>query len=308
MQTEEIRQFQALKAEVVRRFQSRFPATPLDPGLWTGKDIVAFQEELAEQVQGRVSEKWFYTHFKQNQGRLPRIDMLDLLSQYVGHPDWRDFQGQHQAPADERPKTNWSLTSLPKLAWLLLLLPLSLLAMQMWPASEPRSFCFVDGLTGQPISDSALKVFRLLPGESPQQLKVENGSCVSLTDQVDQVSLWIEAPYYRSDTLTRKLSQGQPNPETIALRNDDYARMIHYFSQNQTQDWQRRRTQLAEVFSEEAKIFQVHGLERRGMELYNKQEFIDQLTMPLSSLGTIEVLETQYQAGKIIRLTFTQDP
>ena len=33
-------------------------------------------------VNGRISEKWFYTHIKSNSGKLPRIDMLNILSEY----------------------------------------------------------------------------------------------------------------------------------------------------------------------------------------------------------------------------------
>jgi hypothetical protein len=40
------------------------------------------------------------------------------------------------------------------------------------------------------------------------------------------------------------------------------------------------------------------------MELFNKQEFIDKLTMPSSSLRKIEILETRYLDDQIILLRF----
>ena len=45
---------------------------------WKGQDIVNFQEELLRKVNAHISEKWFYTHMKSDQDKLPRIDMLNV--------------------------------------------------------------------------------------------------------------------------------------------------------------------------------------------------------------------------------------
>jgi hypothetical protein len=45
----------------------------------------------------------------------------------------------------------------------------------------------------------------------------------------------------------------------------------------------------------------------KGIGIYNKEEFIDKLTMPLSSLDRIEVIETRYdEEGKIRSIRFEQ--
>jgi hypothetical protein len=41
-----------------------------------------------------------------------------------------------------------------------------------------------------------------------------------------------------------------------------------------------------------------------GTELYNKQEFIDKLTMPTGSLKHIEILDTKFRKNKIMILRF----
>jgi len=40
------------------------------------------------------------------------------------------------------------------------------------------------------------------------------------------------------------------------------------------------------------------------MEILNKQEFIDKMTVPSGSLKNIEVLDTRYREGKIMVLRF----
>ena len=40
---------------------------------WSGEDIVSFQEDLFAKVNTKVSEKWFYSYFKNDPEKLPRI-------------------------------------------------------------------------------------------------------------------------------------------------------------------------------------------------------------------------------------------
>jgi hypothetical protein len=94
--------------------------------------------------------------------------------------------------------------------------------------------------------------------------------------------------------------------DQIAILPNDYAFIIHFFSYAQVEDWQKRREQLDRMFAEEAHIYQVFEADAVGMEMYNKQEFIDKLTMPIRSLQNIEVLETIYEKGKIKALRFGQ--
>ena len=66
----------------------------IDPEIsnWKGQEITDFQEELIKRVNGQLSEKWFYTHMKGESESLPRIDVLNMLSQYAGYNNWQDFR------------------------------------------------------------------------------------------------------------------------------------------------------------------------------------------------------------------------
>ena len=63
---------------------------------WKGKDIEKLNIDLAERVKGNISEKCFYTHLKVENEKLPRIDMLDMLSEYVGFDNWLDFREKNK--------------------------------------------------------------------------------------------------------------------------------------------------------------------------------------------------------------------
>jgi len=71
------------------------------------------------------------------------------------------------------------------------------------------------------------------------------------------------------------------------------------------EDWRKRRDYLGEIIDDAALIYQVVNSKNEvGMELFNKEEFIDKLTMPSSSLKHLEILETKFQKEKILVLRF----
>ena len=56
-------------------------------------------------TKGSISERWFYMHLKKEVSeKLPRIDTLDLLSQYCGYQNWRDFVRQQNEKQEQDAK------------------------------------------------------------------------------------------------------------------------------------------------------------------------------------------------------------
>ena len=88
----DLKYFQLLKKDIAATLRDSFPEVNEHIELWKGVEISQLQEDLVSKVGGRVSEKWFYTHIKSNQGSVPRIDVLDLLSQYVGYNSWASYK------------------------------------------------------------------------------------------------------------------------------------------------------------------------------------------------------------------------
>jgi hypothetical protein len=81
--------------------------------------------------------------------------------------------------------------------------------------------------------------------------------------------------------------------------------MIQYFSQTNVQAWQNSREQLERIISDNAMIFRLPDRKGvTGMELYNKREFIDKLSMPASSLRQIEIISSRYEKNQISIMRF----
>jgi hypothetical protein len=113
----------------------------------------------------------------------------------------------------------------------------------------------------------------------------------------------VQTPYYQTDTIQRVLDKFSLDEE-IKLHANNYALMIHYFSTMNVTDWQKRKIQLDRMIEDGAVIYQVMDKEAVGMEIFNKEEFINLVTMPAASLKNIEVLESRLKGEKISLLRF----
>jgi hypothetical protein len=318
MDPSEITYFEELKKEVVLTFRKSHPHCPLNMSEWKGQDIVDFQEELINKVHGRISEKWFYTHIKSPSDKLPRIDMLNMLSEYAGFKNWNDFVGTKHPQQDnsavlskekinaesvpEKSKKGFKRSSYVIITITIILLA-ALAVLTLSSANHEYKCCFVDMDGNTPVK-SPVRITVLRDGESPVYAETEEGGCLELNEQTNKIKFVIATPYFRPDTFTRILSK-EATEEKIRLKTDDYALMIHYFSNSNIKDWKNRRAQLNNMISDNAKVFQVYE-NNSGMELFNKSEFIDKLTMPLKSLRNIEITSVVYAGNQIAELRFKQ--
>lgn len=88
--------FEQLKNEVQTQYLQHHTPSSDDISQWKGIDIIYFQEDLRKIAKGNISEKSFYTYFKTSPvQKLPRIDMLNLLSIYAGYMSWYEFKKTH---------------------------------------------------------------------------------------------------------------------------------------------------------------------------------------------------------------------
>lgn len=88
--------FEQLKSEIQAKYLETHTPSNEDIAHWKGIDIIYFQEDLRQKAKGNISEKSFYTYFKSSPvTKLPRIDILNLLSSYAGYASWYDFKKKH---------------------------------------------------------------------------------------------------------------------------------------------------------------------------------------------------------------------
>ena len=151
MNSEEKHLFNLLKQAIESTFsQNNGISSPIED--WKGEEIVAFQEDLFNKVKGKVSEKWFYTYIKNTPEKLPRIDVLNLLSNYVGFTNWNTFKANNGA-------TNTSIKkkrSIFKL-WILVLIPLVAIIYN-FTAKNTFEFCFIDAIKNENITTTRKKI------------------------------------------------------------------------------------------------------------------------------------------------------
>ncbi len=303
MNNNENKYFAILKELVVCKMKESYPGIPDSISDWKGQNIIDFQSELRVKQNQMISEKWFYTHMKSDNQNLPRIDILNFLSKYAGFNGWDDFKYKNGNGDTNKPKdkSNKVFVLIPLLTLgALLIFYIAFSAM----VTQEYKFCFYDSDTRQSIENQIIEIMVLSDDESPQNYLCDNTGCFTLKSSERTIRFAIESPYYHPDTIVRILNRFN-RTENIKLKIDDYAVMIQYFSTSNVKDWLKRRENLNQMFSDSAKIFQVlNGT--IGMEMYNKWEFINKLTLPANSLRNIEIIDSKYRDGKITHLRFTQ--
>ncbi len=273
---------------------------------WKGQEIIDFQDDLQRKVNAYFSEKWFYNHFKNDNQKLPRIDLLNILSQYTGYTDWSAFKYKNRDKITliiEQKGSNSIFYLLPGIALMVFIVAFVLIKAG---SMVTYTFCFVDQDTKEPVKNTNLEVTLLFDNESPLRQECTPDGCFTYKTGDRQIKFVVKAPYFYTDTITRILNKAERNEE-IPLKVNDYALMIYYFFHSKVDDWKNRREQLDRVIADSAYICQVfpHGM--KGMELYNKKEFIDLLTIPASSLQQIEITEILYTNEKITTIRFIWD-
>lgn len=304
--------FELLKRELEAAYKQVHPECDVAIADWRGQDIVNFQEELMEKAQGRISEKWFYTHIKGTQEKLPREDMLDVLARYLNYADWRSYKAArrvNETPATAlKPSQKKRFSAGAVTAIVVGVVTAFWVALGGGSSADPTyAFCFADADRNVLLRNTPISVEVLYENQSPVTLQADSNGCVQFSLKQNLVRFVVHAPYFKTDTITRVLNPDRTE-ESIPLRTDDYALMMHYFSNSKVKDWKARKRTLNEMFDSEARIIQVYSDLTSGMELYNKQEFVRKLTTPLASLKNIEVLDVQYRSGKIISMRFIQQP
>ena len=294
-----LRAFIELKALLLKRYRAAYPHFQGELADFRQADIANFQDLLEEHAQGLVSEKWFYTHLKVSDNeKLPRIDTLNLLARFVGFPSWEAFLYTREQQTSHK-RRGWIVAAA------LIAILLTSAAFRWWPSTENSvTLCFYDALRRTPITDVEVGVSISYASLKAMQAVKPGEVCITFPNVSQNAQILCSARYYHSDTILID-KDDLPIKQDVYLRTDDYALMIHYFSNSKVQDWKKRREQLAQVFSDEAVIYQLDPEGLRGMDILNKTDFINRMTIPSKSLRGVEVLETVYQDGKIIELRFT---
>ena len=289
--------FRLLKESLVKKLQKKYPEIGNNISAWKGKEIRFFQRDLEEHVNGRISEKSFYTYFKTEIEKTPRIDILDLLCQYIGQEDWVTFKNNNQL------KTKKNRYFFIGIATIVVMLGATIIFMLSKPTKYTISV--VDAYTNSFLDPNQLKIVQLYDDQSPKEIVEIDDSSYALLANKSEVKFVIVAPYFHTDTILRKVSN-LSQYEKISIFPNDYALLIHSLSRSNDEDWSKRRMQLSKIISDEARIIQISADGGIAVELYNKHEFINKLTIPVNSLRNIDIIYIKHVDEQISELRFTQ--
>lgn len=262
---------------------------------WSMQDLQDFQADLEAKCKSTVSEKWIYLHFKNDNEKLPRVDVLNLISNYCNYKNWEDFLFLKTVKAPKR-NYKWIIY----LTAVIITLGFGFQLLTNFDTSKILVLVFKDAYTQEIISTDQIQLEWLSTIENHIQKESHHVKLsMSLKDSIE-----IKGPYYKPYFL--KVNPEQLNDTIyIKLYPDDYALMLNYFSRSDVVNIEKRQRQLENAIHEEAKVFQVYQ-EYEGLEILNKEEFIERLLLPINNLKNLVILDIQYQDDLIYRLRFMQ--
>ena len=285
--------FNQLKKAVTSKFLEKHSA-PHDIKDWNGDVIVLFQEDLFSEVKAKVSEKWFYTYFKNDVIKLPRIDMLNLLSRYVGYDNWHAFKNEHEG------KTKAKLKK--KFPWFIIFLPFFVIFMIQMNSKNEFQFCFEDDFNSIGITSIPIDIKILQDDQSPIYFKTDSLGCFSYETKKDRITFIASSPYHKTDTIVRSIDANKN--QVVKLKSDDYALILKYYTSGNVKDWSNHKQKLKQLFHKDVEIYRFYE-DNIGVEIYSKDDFIRFLTIPTATLKKIKILEKSYDNNKIKTLKFT---
>jgi hypothetical protein len=302
LNTEKTYHFSLLKKQIAATFLASHSASS-DIREWKGNTITDFQEDLRNKTKGSISEKWFYTYIKNDAEKLPRIDMLNLLSAYVGFENWNNFVAQHsEVETETEIEVEKPVKSSQKFVWLIISLPIIIIVFYgLLPTENTFTFCFTDADQREAITKIPLDIEVIRENESSLYFKTDSLGCFSYSTPEKELKFVVKSPYHKTDTIVRHINSS--THKTVQLQTDDYALMLLYYANGNKDDWKKRRAQLNELIAENAQIYRVFKKDI-GIEMYTKKEFINLLTIPTSTLKKMQILDKVYANEQIVKLKF----
>ncbi|WP_299225126.1 hypothetical protein [uncultured Psychroserpens sp.] len=293
MNPEETYLFNQLKANVVSKYLATH-STSSNVKDWNGDDIALFQEDLFSEVKAKVSEKWFYTYFKNEVTKLPRIDMLNMLSNYIGYENWNAFKSVHISKMLVNKKKK--IFVLP-----LIFMPILVVFVLTMNRQNKFQFCFIDNLSNANITEIPLDIKILQNQQSPLYFKTDSLGCFTYKTKEKVVRFVVSSPYHKTDTIIRSIDTNKHN--IVRLNSDDYALILKYYTEGNVKDWTKHKRKLEKLFDDDAQIYRLYD-NNIGVELLSKNEFIRTLTLPTENLKRITILDKAFENEKIVSLKF----
>ncbi len=278
--------FHRLKNDVLLTYQKQYPYFEGNWKTFSSQDIKNLIDLIADQVKQTVSEKWIYTHLKvETNDKLPRKDMLDILSQLVGYSGWDEYVfkwKQEVVPNVVQPKRNYNVVF--SLGFIGLFL-IGFFSYRYLKREEVQTIEVKNAFTEEQINSEEVKVVMI---ENNVETPIEMvDSKIQITTK-DSAKIVLKSPYYKDKTIV----VGKENSNAITLQPDDYAMMLKGFMKSDIKDWETRKEQLQKILADDLEVL-VMLKNDLGIEYFNKQEFSEKLIVPSVALKRMKVIDIQ---------------
>jgi hypothetical protein len=278
--------FHKLKNDVLLTYQKQYPYFEGNWKTFSSQDIQNLIDLIAVQVKQTVSEKWIYTHLKvETNDKLPRKDMLDILSQLVGYSGWDEYVfkcKKEVIPNVVQPKRNYNVVF--SLGFIGLFL-IGFFSYRYLNREEVQTIEVKNAFTEEQINSEEVKVVMI---ENNVETPIEMvDSKIQITTK-DSAKIILKSPYYKDKTIV----VGKENSNAITLQPDDYAMMLKGFMKSDIKDWETRKEQLQKILADDLEVL-VMLKNDLGIEYFNKQEFSEKLIVPSVALKRMKVIDIQ---------------
>ena len=278
--------FYKLKNDVLLTYQKQYPYFEGNWKTFSSQDIQNLIDLVAVQVKQTVSEKWIYTHLKvETNDKLPRKDMLDILSQLVGYSGWDEYVfkwKQEVVPNVVQPKRNYNVVF--SLGFIGLFL-IGFFSYRYLNREEVQTIEVKNAFTEEQINSEEVKAVMIENNvETPIEIV---DSKIQITTK-DSAKIVLKSPYYKDKTIV----VGKENSNAITLQPDDYAMMLKGFMKSDIKDWETRKEQLQKILADDLEVLVILKNDL-GIEYFNKQEFSEKLIVPSVALKRMKVIDIQ---------------
>jgi len=301
--------FYTLKQAILDKYRVSFPYYTGDIQGFGNKEIAQLIDLIEQNCHERVSEKWVYTHLKPlENNKLPRRDMLDIFSKWVGYAGWEEFlfknrkNESHVIENETQPITKPATNKAFIAVGIMMFSAFISMSVALFVSlkKDKATLCLKDRYTQKYVDNEKVTLFLVKDGKA-EKLRGKEG-CYDLKFKGDTAIVAVQSAYYKPDTLT---VTSESERYEFDLQPDDYAMMLRAYMNGNVADWQKRRKQLAGIISEDAVIQEIM-FDDIGVEFLNKAEFIAKVTTPIKAIKTLEVVEVKYAGDKIISLKYIQ--
>ncbi len=287
--------FQKLKNEVLLSYKEQFRYFEGNWKSFSSQDIQNLIALIEQKTKQTISEKWVYTHLKpETNEKLPRKDMLDILSNVSGYSSWDEYVFKNKSEVlvvpNKEKSSPWKFILISVFSIIGLCFGIQYFSKE--EVNVPQTIEIKNAVTNEIIQDNEIKAV-VVENEVEIPLKMVD-SKFQLTIK-DSSKVIIKSPYFDDKTVIIK-----NEPKTnIVLQPDDYAMMLKAFLKSDIKDWQTRKEQLNKILADDLEVM-VMLKDDLGAEYFNKDEFSQKVIIPSVSLKRMKIVELEHNKEKQI--------